>query len=352
MKLGFGIYSHQLDRNHLRFARQCGATHVVVHLVDYFNGIDSKGDQPTSGGPGGGWGQAGDPNQLWSLGKLLKIKGLIEDEGLTWYAIENIDPAHWYDVLLAGPERNKQLENICTIIETIGKAGIPVLGYNFSLAGVYGRSTGPWARGKAQSVGMTGEIDNKPMPDGMIWNMSCEAAKNRSKLSQIDESELWKRLEAFLLKCLPIAEKAGVILAAHPDDPPVPRLRNTPRLIYKAEYFQRLIDLVPSLSNQLEFCLGTLAEMPHSDIYAETTSLASQNKLAYIHCRNVIGKAPNYREVFIDEGDIDMRKVINILKSVDYPGVIIPDHAPQMSCDAPWHAGMAYTMGYLKSLLD
>ena len=73
--------------------------------------------------------------------------------------------------------------------------------------------------------------------------------------------------------------------------------------------------------------------------------------IAYIHFRNVIGNAPNYQEVFIDEGQVDMKRIIQILKKENYDGVLIPDHAPEMTCDAPWHAGMAYAMGYIKSLL-
>ena len=73
--------------------------------------------------------------------------------------------------------------------------------------------------------------------------------------------------------------------------------------------------------------------------------------IAYIHFRNVIGHAPNYREVFIDEGQVEMKRIIQILKKENYDGVLIPDHAPEMTCDAPWHAGMAFAMGYIKSLL-
>jgi len=139
MKLGFGLYRHMLDQEHLRFARQCGATHVVVHLVDYFNTLNTRGDQPTAGGRGGGWGHAGDPDKLWDFEELSRIKALIESEGLIWHAIENFDPAHWYDVLLDGPEKARQLEGICRMIRAVGEVGIPVIGYNFSLAGVYGR---------------------------------------------------------------------------------------------------------------------------------------------------------------------------------------------------------------------
>lgn len=229
MKLGFGLYRHMLDRDHLRFAKQCGATHVVVHLVDYFNQAGGHSDQPVAGGRGGGWGVAGNPATLWQEDELREIKALIESERLSWFAIENFDPAHWYDVLLDGPSKERQLDGLRQMIGAIGRVGIPVLGYNF--------------------------------------------------------------------------------------------------------------------------CLGTLAEIPRIDIYELTKSFAREGRIAYVHCRNVRGHAPDYREVFLDEGDIDIARILHILREENFQGVIIPDHAPQMHCAAPWHSGMAFAMGYLKALL-
>lgn len=100
MKLGFGLYRHQLDEEHFRFARQCGATHLVVHWVDYFKGggeANARADQP-SGAIGGVWGEAGDPNALWDESELLALRKRVEAAGLVLEAIENFDPAHWYDV--------------------------------------------------------------------------------------------------------------------------------------------------------------------------------------------------------------------------------------------------------------
>jgi mannonate dehydratase len=71
-----------------------------------------------------------------------------------------------------------------------------------------------------------------------------------------------------------------------------------------------------------------------------------------VHFRNVRGKVPKYHEVFIDEGDLDVFRVLRILHRNDYQGVITPDHTPLMSCDAPWHAGMAHALGYLRAAID
>jgi mannonate dehydratase len=170
MKLGLGLYRHMLTRENFQFARQAGATHIVAHLVDYFRGgmHGKHDDQPT--GTDYGWGLAGDPNQLWTLEELQTLRRNVEAEGLVLEAIENFDPAHWHDILLDGPKRAQHIENVRTIIRRLGEAGILIMGYNFSIAGVAGRTKGNYARGNAVAVGMEGPYD-LPMTNGMVWNM-------------------------------------------------------------------------------------------------------------------------------------------------------------------------------------
>ena len=351
MKLGFGLYKHMLNEENYRFARQCGATDLVIHLVDYFNkGQHITADNQPVGGEMG-WGCAGDPDKLWTLEELLAIKRQVNDNELELFAVENFDPAFWFDVLLDGPRKDEQIENIKELIKRIGKAGIKCMGYNFSLAGVCSRIEGPFARGGAMSVGMDG-IDQTPVPNGMVWNMVYDVNAPKGDQPKVTVEQLWDRLEYFLKQVLPVAEEAGVVLALHPDDPPAEMVRQTPRLVYQAGLYQKVLDIADSSSNCLEFCLGTIAEMPDDDVYEAADYYSKQNKLAYVHFRNIRGKAPYYREVFIDEGDIDMLRILQILKRNNYAGVIIPDHTPQMSCGTPWHSGMAYAMGYMKALIE
>ncbi len=351
MKLGLGLYRHQLNDEHFRFAAQAGCEAIVIHLVDYFKQGDNNqpGDQPT--GDLDGWGRAGDPNQLWEQEYLEDVVKRAKAHGLEIAAIENFDPAHWSDVLLDGPRKAEQLENIKTMIRRIGAAGIPCMGYNFSLAGVAGRTRGTYARGEAEAVGMEGPVDD-PISEGMVWNMRLRDQLGPGTIPTCTHEQLWKRLQDFLEAILPVAEESGVALAAHPDDPPMPTIRSTPRLVYQPTYYQKLIDLVPSPANQLEYCLGSLAEMTEGDIYESTESYAQQQKIGYVHFRNVRGKVPHYKETFVDDGEIDMLRIVRILKRNHFQGVLIPDHAPQMSCDAPWHAGMAFALGYMRSALQ
>lgn len=350
MKLGFGLYRHMLNEQHYKFAKQCGATHLVIHLVDYFGHNRDSADQPIGGAEG--WGKAGNPDEIWSLEELISIKKDINNHGLELEAIENFDPAHWHDILLDGPKKKVQIENLKQLIKNVGRAGIPTFGYNFSLAGVSSRDIGPYARGGAVSVGMNGSVDETPIPNGMVWNMIYDENALDGSLPHIGHEELWKRLQYFLNEIIPVAEEAGVKMAAHPDDPPMPYVRNTPRLVYQPDLYQKLIDIKPSPSNNLEFCLGSIAEMTEGDVYEATDIYSKQDKISYVHFRNIIGKVPNYKEVFVDEGDIDMVKILKILKKNNFQGVLIPDHTPQMTCDAPWYAGMAYTMGYMKAIMN
>jgi len=349
MKIGLGLYRHMLTKDNFRFAKQAGCTHIIAHMVNYFAGELLHGTDETRT-----WGISNNQDNLWSEEELLDIKTRINNEGLELEAIENFDPSHWYDILLDGPKRAEQIENIKTIIRRMGKIGIPVMGYNFSIAGVWGHVNGPYARGGAESVGFLG-VDGPnetPIPNGQIWNMVYDPDAEAGQAQPVSSEELWRRHSAFLKEIVPVAEESGVRMAAHPDDPPTPTLRGHGRLVNQPHLYQKILDAYPSHYNAMEFCLGTLQEMSQGDIYETTDIYSKQNALAYVHFRNVKGKVPSYREVFIDEGDIDMVKILRILHKNGYNGVLIPDHTPQMTCDAPWHAGMAYAIGYMKGAMQ
>ena len=136
----------------------------------------------------------------------------------------------------------------------------------------------------------------------------------------------------------------------------MPTIRGTARLVYQPHLYQRLLDIVPSHANALEFCQGTIAEMQGGDaevhdVYSAIDKYSRQGNIAYVHLRNIRGKVPRYTEVFIDEGDVDIVRSLRIYDRNGYDGVVTADHTPHLQCGASWHAGMAFAMGYIRGIL-
>src|SRR5450631_3264314 len=228
MKLGLGLYRRLLTDDNFKFARQAGVTHIVAHLVDYFRDSEPR---MSSGDVENGWGVC-EGDALWSYEELADLVGALRSHDLELAAIENFSPAFWSDVLLDGPRRAEQMEGLKRLIRDAGRAGVPCFGYSFNLPGVWGWTRGPYARGAAMSVGFRGsQIDpESPVPNGMVWNMRYRVGAEPGFLASIEPQELWGRFERFLSEIMPVAEEARVVLAAHPDDPPMERLRRQPRL--------------------------------------------------------------------------------------------------------------------------
>ena len=349
MKLGFGLYRNSLNVDNYRFVNQIGATHIVAHLTNYFSGSNPE----ISSGGNNGWGIC-DKEPIWDIEFLSGLKKEMQEHNLVFEAIENFNPLHWHDILLDGPKKIEQIEGLKRLLQNMGKVGIPIMGYCFSLAGVWGWERGQYARGKAESVALVeGSRDfQEPIPDGMIWNMRYRVGEPNKFVPETNENEVWERLEFFLNQLLPIAEENNVALAAHPNDPPLAVLRRTGRVLKNPSEYDRLIDINKSTSNKIEMCLGSIQEMEENGLEYYLDKYSKDKRIGYIHFRNVNGKVPNYVEAFVDDGDINMVNVIKILKRNNYDGVIIPDHTPALNCSAPWHSGMAYAVGYIKGLIN
>ena len=298
MKLGLGLYRQLLNRETLRFARQAGVTHIVAHLPGHFVREDSKIITSDQAAYGFGVSEADDP--IWTAEGLRSLKALVDGEGLALEALENFAPAHWHDVLLEGPRRARQMAHLQQILRDIGQTGIRTMGYSFTVAGVWGRSEGPFARGGARSVAFENPVQT-PIPVGMVWNMVYDPARFDAKnttetVGTVSSEEIWRRFAGFLREMMPVAEEAGVKLALHPDDPPLPALRGAARLVYHPDSYQRVFDLAPSPMNAIEFCVGTVSEMAGADVYEAVDRYSKAGRIAYVHLRNVRGKVPNYRE--------------------------------------------------------
>ena len=317
MKLGLGFPHPSLTPENLRYAVQLGVTHVIVHT-------------PMLGERG-----------VLEYEGLLRMREFVESFGLQIAGIENLPRDHWDDILNGRAGREEQMARVAETIENLGRVGIPVLGYAFSIDNVVGH----WRAydqggGRGDCAIKSFDIDRVQLPP-------LEEAR------RVSVEEMWDRCVWYLERAVPVAEAVGVKLAAHPDDPPVPMLGETGRLLTDHDAMQRLIDSVPSPNNGLEFCQGTIAAMGTDGVIDAIRRFGGQGKIFYVHFRDLKGHVPVFDEVFIDEGDVDMFAAMCAYREVGFDGAMIPDHCPVIEGDKDYrHRGMAFSLGYMRALMQ
>jgi len=245
----------------------------------------------------------------------------------------------YWNARLGRPERDREIEEVCRTIEVCGECGVPVVEWTWSLIDVWGSESGPWARGGA----ITRRFDYdrvKDVPPEPGWGVGAE--------------EMWERLEYFLVRVVPAAERAGVRLAFHIQDPPqTPELKGEARILSDFAGMKRLIELAPSPANGLNLCQGSLAEQQGADVLGIIRYFGERDRIHHVHFRNVRGSCPRFDEVFIDEGDVNMYEAMRVYHEVGYRYAIMPDHWPKLTGDAPLGlASRAYAHGYIKALMQ
>ncbi len=146
------------------------------------------------------------------------------------------------------------------------------------------------------------------IPKGEIWNMTYAENARGEYIEDIGYEELWNRLKWFLERILPVAEEAGVVMALHPDDPPMPFLRGTRAWSTSRSCIRKCWTWFQVPAMALTFCMGSIQEMTEGNIYDALEQYSSQGKIGYAHVRNVRGKVPDYTEVFVDDGGYQYKK--------------------------------------------
>ena len=159
----------------------------------------------------------------------------------------------------------------------------------------------------------------------------------------------------FMKAVLPVAEEAGVKMALHPDDPPVPMLGGVARIFREPAGFKRAWQQFPdSPSWGLDLCLGCCSEMVGNakNVTEMIEFFGPKGRILYVHFRDVQGEVPNFQECFIGEGNYDPAEVMLLLKRNGFTGFVLDDHVPHMDGDTDWnHRGRAHAIGYMQGLL-
>jgi mannonate dehydratase len=251
------------------------------------------------------------------------------------------------DRIVYGREgREEQLERWCTVLRAIGAAGVPITGLTFQPIGHFRTASTP-GRGGTQYSTFDMEAYRRDPRQHAGDARGAAAFEGR----ELGEEALWESARWFFTRVVPVAEEAGVRIALHPDDPPVPDpLGGAARIVTSLENYDRIYNLAPSPANAMLFCQGCVAEMGE-DVYAAIAYAASAGRIAYVHFRDIRGTPYDFQEVFIDEGQTDMVRALETYRDNGFNGPFMMDHTPRMpeGFDA-WH-GHAYANGYIKALI-
>ena len=316
MKLAMAYFFEE-HANKVAYAKQLGATHVVT----------SAKRVPGAGKP-------------WEYDSLRQLVKSYEDRGLTVSVIEGPTPLD--KVKLGLPGRDEEIEIFCELLKSMGRAGIPTVCYNWMpVSGWFRTDNHVETRGGAT---VTAYRDAK-MKDAPL-----------TEAGPVSAEKLWENLEYFLKAAVPAAEEAGVRLALHPDDPPVPVLRGISRILINADAFQRVIDLVPSEYNGITLCQGCFAAMGE-DVPATIERFGRQKKIFFVHFRDVRGISTDFMETFHDDGQTDMYACMKKYYEIGFDGCMRPDHVPLMAGEdsaTPGYGilGNLFALGYMKGLIE
>ena len=272
---------------------------------------------------------------VWPKSKLEQLGETVERHGMKLSVIESI--AVHEDIKLGRPSRDRLLDQYCESVRAMGELGIPVLCYNFM-------PIFDWTRtdlAEVQPDGSTAlSYDDRALAridlsrgtgDLPGWSAAYDAKSLQALLAaykEIDAERLWENLAYFLERVVPEAERAGVRMAIHPDDPPW-SIFGLPRIVTSGAAFERLIDLVDSPSNGVTFCTGSLGADPNNDLPAIARTIGGRGRIHFAHCRNVaitgereFHEAPHPSRF----GDVPMRDVLAALVDVGFTGPMRPDH--------------------------
>ncbi|MBY5560738.1 mannonate dehydratase [Rhizobium leguminosarum] len=283
----------------------------------------------------------------WTLSDLERHRDKVESFGLILDMIQlplpsqPIEKASYPDILLAGPERDRQIDAVCKLIENAAAAGIPAVKYNLNLIGIPRTPDEPGRGGSLNASFRWDKTDQQAAP-GLAGVLS--------------EDENWERIDYFLERVVPVAASNRVRLACHPHDPYTPPgYRGVTRVLGTVEGLKKFVLMRENPYHGLNFCQGSIGEMlenPGKEIDDVIRWFGQRGKIFNVHFRNIRGGKLSFMETFPEEGDMDMVRSARIYKEVGFKYMLMPDHVPTVSGKDPTATAFAFCYGYIAALLQ
>lgn len=307
----------------------------VRHVVSFLRGAEQE--QRMFGALGLGSVATDTEAEPWGLAAIRRDQQTFAEHGFRLSAIEDTAPM---DAIRLGlPGRDAEIARVITQLRAMGELEIPVLCYNWM-------ALSSWART---------DIAIPTRGGALVTGFSRRESEQLGGLvepGEVTAEQLWEALEYFLAAVLPEAEAAGVRLALHPDDPPIPVVRNVPRIMSSLDAYRKLRQLSGSRANAITFCQGNFALMT-DDVPAAIREFA--DSIAFVHFRDLRGNAQGFHETFHDDGQTDMARCMQTYQEIGFSGPLRSDHVPTMAGepnDRPGYGvlGRLFALGYIRGL--
>ena len=281
----------------------------------------------------------------WSEESITSRQATLAEADLT---LGNMMISGFPNTIYGRNGRDEEIEKLQETIRAAGRAGLPVIEYNFYAHRITEgyRKTEGRGGAKLTSFDYDRVKDLPPLPEEGAHTLD----------------EMWDNVTYFLQAIIPVAVESGVRMALHPNDPPPPISRGSGQIMGSLKGWKKLVDIVDSPANGMTFDCGVTRELGENPIEV-ARYLGEKDRINHVHFRNVITHIPRekYTEVFLDQGEVDMLGVMEELVRQKYPRTLYPEHPPQMDVDlenpdesisSGMFTGFAYTVGYARATMQ
>ena len=283
----------------------------------------------------------------WDPKAITATKEIWAKEGIKWTVVEG-PPSLGTQTKLGLPGRDEEISNFITLMKNLKQYGdVDVICYNWM-------PVISWARTQTDRPGRGGALMT-------AFDYEDMKGKALTQYGEVSKESLWKNLEYFLKAVVPEAEKTGMNLSLHPDDPQVDSIQGISRIMNTVENFDRMLDIYPSKFNGITMCQGNFSLMG-ANIPTLVRRWGKRGVINFVHFRSVqdlSGVLPStkFTECFHDEGQIDMYEAMKAYYDISFNGPLRPDHVPTMfgeTNERPGYMtlGNLYATGYIRGLAE
>jgi mannonate dehydratase len=272
---------------------------------------------------------------------LAKMQAEYKAAGLTVAGVES-HPVAAEKIKLGIAGRDEELENYVAAVKALAEVGIDMVCYNW-MAGI------GWFRTKTNIPERGGALSSE-------FDYEEAQKMGLTEWGEVPEAKLWANMEYFQRAVMPVAEKARVKMALHPDDPPISPLRGIGRILTSAANYRRVMNIMPGPMNGVTFCQANFMAMGEN-AEAVAKEWLREKKIFFVHFRDIQGTKRHFRETFHDNGPHDMARMLKVYHEGGFDGPMRPDHAPTLEGESnnnPGYAmmGKVLAFGYMKGLME